>query len=173
MSSEELFDVVDREDRVVEQLPRSVVHRRGLLHRAVHVFVRTSRDQLLVHLRSSQKDEYPSCWTSSASGHVAAGEDYDEAVHRELFEELGLQGRLNRLMKFPGSPETANEFTVLYELQSDDVPRFDREEIERVEYHDPLELLDRVSRHPSEYSPPFRILLAWYCEHHLQRRNDT
>ena len=56
---EEVFDVVDRLDRVLGQAPRSQVHEQGLLHRAVHVFVFNSRGQLLVQRRSAEKDEYP------------------------------------------------------------------------------------------------------------------
>ena len=49
---EELFDVVDEQDEVLYSLVRSEVHRRLLLHRAVHVFVFNSAGQLLIHQRS-------------------------------------------------------------------------------------------------------------------------
>ncbi len=78
--TEEIFDVVDENDEVVGQLPRSEVHARGLLHRAVSIFVFNSSGQLLLQLRTPTKDEYPNCYTSSASGHLSAGEDYDDAA---------------------------------------------------------------------------------------------
>src|SRR5690606_34978196 len=65
MTTEEIFDVCDADDRVVGQARRSDVHARGLLHRAVHVFVFNSRGELLVQRRSANKDEYPLCLTSS------------------------------------------------------------------------------------------------------------
>ena len=37
--NEELFDVVNDRDEAIGQLPRSVVHRQGLKHRAVHVLL--------------------------------------------------------------------------------------------------------------------------------------
>src|SRR5215472_10054324 len=92
--SEEIFDVVDEHDRVVAQAPRSVVHAQKLLHRAVHIFVLNSRGELLLQKRSATKDEYPLCYTSSASGHLSAGETYETAAPRELAEELGLAGEL-------------------------------------------------------------------------------
>lgn len=79
-SSEELFDVVDQDDCIICSQPRSVVHQRKLLHRAVHVFVFGTDGKLLVHRRSASKEEFPSVWTSSCSGHVSAGESYDETA---------------------------------------------------------------------------------------------
>ena len=102
---EELFDIVDEHDRVLGKMPRSEVHRRKLLHRAVSIFVFDSRGRLLLQQRSAAKDEYPLCYTSSASGHVTAGETYDETAPRELAEELGLTSPVERLAKFPAGPD--------------------------------------------------------------------
>lgn len=71
--SEEFFDVVDEEDQVIDQVARSEVHRRKLRHRAVHVFLFRPDACLLIHKRSDTKEEFPSVWTSSCSGHVSAG----------------------------------------------------------------------------------------------------
>ncbi len=110
--ADELFDVVDADDRVIRQERRSVVHAQGLAHRAVHVFLFNSRGQLLVQRRSASKDEYPLTYTSSASGHVGAGETYEQCAPRELLEEVGIEAPLERLVKLPASPETAQEQTV-------------------------------------------------------------
>jgi isopentenyl-diphosphate Delta-isomerase len=88
----ELFDVVDEHDRVLRQERRVEVHRQRLLHRAVHVLVFNSRSEVYLQRRSATKDTYPNRWTTSCSGHVDAGEDYDTAVVRELAEELGMKG---------------------------------------------------------------------------------
>jgi len=160
--AEELFDVVDADDAVIGRAPRSEVHARGLLHRAVSIFVFSSQGRLLVQKRSATKDEFPHCYTSSASGHLSAGETYDECAPRELEEELGLSAPLERLMKFAAGPETANEHTVLYRAVTDDPPRPDPGEIAEVEYCD-LDDLDRqVAAHPARFTPPFRVLYRWY-----------
>src|SRR5260370_28968628 len=127
--AEEIFDVVDENDRVIGRAPRSVVHAEKRLHRAVHVFVFNSRGELLLQKRSATKDEYPLCYTSSASGHLSAGEDYETAAPRELEEELGLSGSLEWLAKFPAGPETSQEHTVLYCTVADVLPGIDPHEI--------------------------------------------
>ena len=160
--AEEIFDVVDEQDRVVRQAPRSEVHARGLLHRAVHVFVLNSAGELLVQMRSANKDEFPLCWTSSASGHLGAGETYEAAAPRELEEEVGLRASLEFVEKFPASRELANEHTVLYRATSDEQPRFDPWEIERLAFHRPDELMEMLERAPEKFSPPFAFLLKWF-----------
>lgn len=159
---EEMFDVCNADDEVIGQAPRSEVHARQWLHRAVHIWIWTTDGRLLVHLRSASKDEYPGCYTSSASGHLAVGEDYEPAAHRELDEELGLRGRLTYCTKLPGSAATAFEHTVLYELRTDAAPRPDAGEIAAVEYLHPQELAARVDAQPERFTPPFLALFTWW-----------
>lgn len=165
--SEELFDVVDEQDVVISQLPRSEVHAQRLLHRAVSIFVLNRSGELLIHRRSATKDEYPLLFTSSASGHVTAGETYDETAPRELMEELGLTATLRLLAKFPASADTAYEHTAFYEAVTDDVPVPDPGEIAELEWRDVEALAQRIAQVPQDFTPPFRLLFAWWLE---QRR---
>lgn len=160
--SEELFDIVDEHDQVIGQAPRSEVHRRGWWHRAVSIFVFDSRGRLLLQQRSATKDEYPLCYTSSASGHVSAGETYDETAPRELQEELGLTTPIERLAKFPAGSDTANEFTVLYRTTTDIPPQPDPGEIASVAFHELPDIDLWLEKNPSQFSPPFRIAYLWY-----------
>lgn len=163
--SEEIFDIVDSADNVIGQAPRSEVHARGLLHRAVNIFVFNTAGRLLLQKRSAAKDEFPGCYTSSASGHLSAGETYDEAAPRELKEELGLSLPLQRLVQIPGGPHNANEHTVLYRAVTDEPPRPDPEEIESVGYFDLDELAAIMDQDPAQFAQPFRVLFRWYYEH--------
>ncbi|MEX0326173.1 MAG: NUDIX domain-containing protein, partial [Puniceicoccaceae bacterium] len=88
---DELFDVVDEEDRVVGVARRADVHANGLLHRAVHILVCRENGDIFLQQRSMQKDSHPGKWDSSASGHLDSGEGYDAAAVRELREELGVE----------------------------------------------------------------------------------
>jgi 16S rRNA (adenine1518-N6/adenine1519-N6)-dimethyltransferase len=163
--TEESFDIVDADDRVIGQAPRSEAHARGLLHRAVHIFVFDSLGRLLLQRRSATKDEYPLRYTSSASGHVSAGETYDTCAPRELLEELGLSAPITWAATFPGGPETANEHSALYFAVTDEPPRLDPSEILDAEFL-PLEhIADMAARAPEDFTPPFCTLLRWWMEH--------
>ena len=88
--SEEIFDVVNERDEVIGRAPRREVHARGLWHRAVHVLVFNARGEVFLQKRSLKKDTAAGRWDSSSSGHVDAGEAYDDCAVRELREEIGL-----------------------------------------------------------------------------------
>ena len=161
---EEIFDVVDEHDQVIGRAPRSEVHARRLLHRAVHIFVFNTAGELLIHQRSATKDEYPLRYTSSASGHLGTGEDYAPAAVRELEEELGLTSPLEYVAKFPGGPETAMEHSVLYRTVTDAELRPDPGEIAGVEFVSLPELWQRIERDPEQFTPPFRVLFSDYWQ---------
>ncbi|MDA1015698.1 MAG: NUDIX domain-containing protein [Planctomycetota bacterium] len=167
--NEEQFDVVDEHDNVIGRAARSVVHAKRWLHRAVHIFVLNSAGELLVHLRSATRDEFPLKWTSSASGHVSAGETYDDSAPRELAEELGLAAPLTRLHKFAACEATANEHTVLYVARSDESPTLQVEEIAAGEFLPIPEIQRQLDESPDRFTPPFRMLFQWFVEQRLSR----
>jgi len=162
--SEEIFDVVDNTDRVVRQERRSVVHAEDLLHRAVSIFVLKPDGRMLLQLRSDSKDQYPGCYTSSASGHVDSGEDYDTAAVRELSEELSLDLPIEYLTKFPAGQDTAFEFSALYQLVTDTEPVLDPEEIAGAEFLALEAIALMIEKSPEKFTPPFRVLFRWFCE---------
>ena len=163
--SEEMFDVVDQQDRVLFQSPRSVVHANRWLHRAVHIFVFNSRGELLIHRRSATKDEAPLKCTSSASGHLSAGEDYATAAVRELEEELGLKASVEFLGIFPANgAETSYEHSGLYRTTTDETPVFDPEEILSGEFRSLAEIESMIARDPDDFTYCFRSLFRWYIE---------
>lgn len=153
--------MVDEDDRVVARRPRSEVHRQKLRHRAVHVFLFRSDGRLLIHHRPADKEEFPSVWTSSCSGHVAAGESYADAAQRELDEELGVHTLPQPLWKFPASAATSQEFTVLYRAtwDGDIVP--DSREITDVRWINLQELTAWIDRASGDFSPAFVVLFRW------------
>lgn len=67
------LDVVDKED----------AHRRGLLHRSVHLQLLDEQGRLHARRRSADDLRYAGLWTSTLGTHVAAG-DMDEGTLRAL-----------------------------------------------------------------------------------------
>ena len=76
---DEVFCVVDAQDRVIGSESRDRVHVNNLRHRAVHVLVFNQRGEVFLQRRSIWKDTHPGKWDSSTAGHVDAGESYEEA----------------------------------------------------------------------------------------------
>ncbi|MEW6744707.1 MAG: NUDIX domain-containing protein [Planctomycetota bacterium] len=91
VESEEWLDIVDAGDRVIGRAPRAAFHGNpALRHRAVHTHVVDRAGRLLLQRRSHTKEVQPGRWDTAVGGHVASGESYQSAVHREVSEELGL-----------------------------------------------------------------------------------
>jgi len=89
----ELFDIVDENDQVIGQAPRSACHGNpALVHRVAHVLVFDGNGRLLLQKRSMHKDIHPGRWDTSVGGHLDPGESYLEAACREMREELGIEG---------------------------------------------------------------------------------
>ena len=158
---EEIFDVVDEQDRVIARASRGEVHRRGLMHRATHVLVFNSQGEVFLQKRSLKKDRQPGLWDSSASGHLDSGEDYDACAVRELREELGLELKepIEKLFKVAASPETDQEHLWVYRGQAEGPFELNKDEIERGDWFSPQEVTNWIRERPEEIADGLRV--AW------------
>lgn len=88
--ADEIVQIVDRDNRPVATVKRSIMRKMGLTHRASYVLVLNASNQLFVQKRTQTKDIFPGFWDVAAGGVVLAGEDYRYSAERELKEELGV-----------------------------------------------------------------------------------
>ena len=151
----ERFPIVDKKDRILRYANRSEVHGNNLRHRAVHILIFNEAGELYLQQRSRWKDRHPLKWDSSAAGHVAFRESYDETARRELKEELGTTVPLHKVSKISASQRTDHEFIWLYRgLTSGDlVP--DNSEIEQGAFFRPAVIDGWTSARPEDFAPGF------------------
>lgn len=96
----EIIDIVNAQGRLLGLRKRkNRAHRDGDWHRTAHVWVYNDRGEILFQQRSPTKDIFAGRWDITG-GHLTAGEEYDEAVLRELEEELGVQVTIHDLEPF-------------------------------------------------------------------------
>lgn len=147
-----MLDVVDEQDRVIGQKPRSELYAAGQKNfRVVNAFIKDSRGLILIPRRSPGRKMFPGALDTSVGGHVLAGEDYLDALVRETREECGLDllgpdasYRLVRKLSPYESPVSA--FMHFYLIRSRTEPRLCQREFSGFEWVDPQELLARL--HP-------------------------
>jgi 16S rRNA (adenine1518-N6/adenine1519-N6)-dimethyltransferase len=151
----ERFPVVDENDELQGEAPRSEVHGNNLRHRAVHILLFNEKGELFLQKRSRWKDRHPLVWDSSAAGHVAAGEEYDATAIRELEEELGVAAELTRVAKLPASERTGQEFIWLYRGQHNGPFKLARSEIEHGEFFPPEVVTGWIQARPNDFAPGF------------------
>lgn len=161
---EEYLDVVDENDRLVGEQPRSVVHKSGVWHRGVHVLLFTADNRLIVQQRSAQRIQSPNALDCSVSEHVQAGESYLDAARRGLNEELGISEiPLECLLHFR-LDYGPNDFMIskLYRGSVEDGKvRIDPIEVEQVIYQ-PADKLELLLAGQAPLSRWFEHLLRWY-----------
>lgn len=89
---DELVDLLDSYgSKTGKTAMKSVAHRDGLFHAAIHVWFYTKDGHLLLQQRTKNKDTFPLLWDVSVAGHIGAGEDILESAIREVQEEIGLK----------------------------------------------------------------------------------
>ena len=160
MPTEEIFDVVDSEDRITGRETRREVHRLGLRHRATHTLVFNRRGELFLQQRSLTKDMWPGIWDSSCSGHVDSGEDYDACAVRELGEELGLPSSVVpvRWFKLVARPETGMEFCWVYQLLHEGPFRLQDSEVRGGGWFPPDGIDSWLRHRPDDFASAFRVI---------------
>ncbi|MBI4688612.1 MAG: NUDIX domain-containing protein [Nitrospirae bacterium] len=140
MANEELLDVVTESGKIIRTLPRSEIHGNpSLMHRVVHVLVFNGEGGLLLQKRSMNKDVAPGRWDTSVGGHINHGETIEEALRREMEEELGIvvndKGSLSMpefLYTYIHSNPYETELVYTFAYTYDGEPLFNREEIDEV-----------------------------------------
>jgi isopentenyldiphosphate isomerase len=87
----EYFPIVNEAGEVIGKESRSVCHNGSmLLHPVVHLHVFNSSGDLYLQKRNMNKDIQPGKWDTSVGGHVDYGEKVEDALLREVREEIGI-----------------------------------------------------------------------------------
>ena len=121
-NNEELFPLVDEEGNITGAATRGECHSGSkLLHPVVHLHVFNSRGELYLQKRPEWKDIQPGKWDTAVGGHVDLGECVEEALRREVREELGIADFVpERLTQYVFESPRERELVFVYKTTYDD-----------------------------------------------------
>jgi isopentenyl-diphosphate delta-isomerase len=163
----EYIDVLtDSGLRTGEILPRSEIHRLGKYHRAVHLYLFNSKNEILLQRRALTVDHFPGVFSISVLGHISAGEFSSVTVRREVEEELGIdasQLKIDFLFSYFSEAilhETYidRQFNDIYVTRANlnlDVIQFDPSEVAEVKFVPFTDFRDMVVNESGDLAPVY------------------
>jgi isopentenyl-diphosphate Delta-isomerase len=151
----------------LQPVEKLAVHRRGLRHKAVSVFVLRG-GQVLIQRRAAGKYHTPGLWANTCCTHPHWDEDDLDCARRRLDEELGITG----LALMPvheaeyraevGGGLVEHEVVRIFRAEAPAVMavRPAPDEVAEVRWVELAELKAEVARQPDDFTPWLRIYLT-------------
>ena len=159
----EALILVDEADREVGHLSKTECHDgQGVLHRAFSLLIFNNEGELLLQQRSRQKRLWPMYWSNSCCSHPRRAENMETAIHRRLYEELGLRCPLHFLFKFQYQAQfndagSEQELCSVYIGRVSGPITSDPREIKAWRWISPEALQRELAASEEEFTPWFRM----------------
>jgi len=149
----------------------------GDLHRAFSIFIFNDAQELLLQQRSREKMLWPLIWSNSCCSHPRKGEDFEQATHRRLKEELGIDTELKYLFRFEYQAKyldvgSENELCSVYIGKSNDHVQVNPTEIAAWKYIPIDKINGEFEANPAIYSPWFKMEWARITKDFMGEVND-
>lgn len=88
----EVWDVYNKDrEKTGKTMRRGEEYQEGAYHLVVHACIFNSKGEMLIQQRQSFKQGWPNLWDITARGSAITGESSQEAMEREIYEEIGLK----------------------------------------------------------------------------------
>ena len=154
----ESLDVYDENNNYLGySLERTEIHEKQLWHRHVSAWIMNKEGKVLLQQRSFNKKKNPGKWAKTG-GHVDAGETCEEAIKREVYEEIGLKvndNEINNIEIFKSKNNKENYYSYGYifitDLKEKDF-KLQKEEVNAVKYFSIEELEEAKKQNNNDFT---------------------
>lgn len=156
-----LVDENDNETGVMEKLQ---AHEKGLLHRAISIFIFNDQGELLLQQRAAEKYHSPLLWTNTCCSHPRPGELLADAATRRLREEMNMACELSLEFSFTYKAVlekglTEYEFDHVFFGYSSESPEPNPDEVLSWKYMGLEEIENEIGLIPEAYTSWFKLML--------------
>ena len=166
--------LVDTADNEIGQMEKLEAHQKGLLHRAISVFILNENGEMLLQRRALEKYHSPGLWTNAACSHPEPGEDSLTAAVRRLKEEMGIETGLKPVFTFTYKADFENGLTE-YELDHvfvgkwEGSPTPDPGEVAEWKWIGPKDLILELEMQPDRFTVWFKLGVERVWEYNKQK----
>lgn len=165
-ATEDLIVLVDEHGNQTGFAGKMEVHEKGLLHRAFSVFIFNDHGEMLLQRRALNKYHFAGLWSNSCCSHPKPGEQSIDGAERRLYEELGLNAKLDPLFIFiykafdpvSGLTEFERDEVFTGKINSLNIP-FNRNEVMDVRWVSKTDLNTWLKDKPDDFTYWFRECL--------------
>ena len=108
----------------------------GEFHLVVHIAIYNPEGKLLIQKRTPNKESFPGYWDFGVGGSAISGENSQQAAHRELFEEVGIDHDFTNqvpLFRSYGVHSFVDFYVIQYDAEVCDF-KLQKEEVEKVKW---------------------------------------
>lgn len=155
---------VDEQDREVGTGEKLEAHQKGVLHRAISVFIFNKKGELMLQKRAKTKYHSAGLWSNTCCSHPRPGEDVETAARRRLQEEMGFTCDVRNVhhllyrTTFPNGL-IEHEYDHMFIGESEVTPTLNPEEAEDWKWMSPDAIKKDLKAHPEHYSYWFKLVL--------------
>lgn len=154
-SPETLLPEVDEQGNITGTMTRAEAHSGTKhLHPVVHLHVFNSKGDLYLQKRPDWKDIQPGKWDTAVGGHIDLGESVEQALHREVKEEIGITDYTpERLKHYIFESDKEKELVFVFRTVYDKPINPDKEELADGRFWSRQEIRDNIGK--SIFTPNF------------------
>ena len=166
---DEIIIIVDKNDNEIGFIEKIDAHIKGILHRAVSVFIFNDNKELLLQKRFNGKYHSPGLWTNTCCTHPNKYENTKDAANRRLKEEMGISSKLQEVFSFIYYVNFDNgliehEFDHVFFGKYNGIIKFNPKEVSDYKWISLYELKSDLKENPEKYTFWFKYILNNYFE---------
>lgn len=155
--------LVNENDEEIGFMEKMEAHKKGILHRAISVFIFNSKNEWLLQQRAKEKYHSGLLWSNASCTHPMVGEEDILAANRRLKEEMGMKASLKKLFSFQYKAYLDNDL-IEHELDhifvgyTNQIPVINTDEVCDYRYISTSDLKEEIKTNPENFSEWFKLL---------------
>lgn len=163
--------LINNYDKKIGIMNKFEAHKKGLLHRAISIFLFNQKNEILLQQRNKNKYHSPLLWTNACCSHPHPNENYISAAQRRLFQELRIKIRLTPKFKIKYKANVGNNFIeheidyIFFGFCKNNIINFNKKEIKNITWISKKKLKTKIQEKPEIFTKWFKFILNKYYKH--------